>query len=258
MRSEFRGEDGPVQAVQQLRAQRQAGLGPDARPNKPKPRLTKTKSRIAKPLLTSLGAITLLLSSTFVVVATSSTGSLNPSDWTQANLSGASSRFQFCGKQGVGAIGCMLGSGFASASANGGSAKKAKAQPLFATATVQDPMPADSPASSAGAKKAGTKSSGARAAHASATGRLVHLPSNATQADVLAACQTAMKTAMGQGAAAITEVVDECRDDYSSTCKTQMKTPTTQGMTAITELDDECTAYQRPGPSPSPWPAHDD
>lgn len=253
MRSEFNGLDRPVLTVQQPRAQSPAGPGPDGRASKPKSRLT--RSRVAKPLLTSLGTITLLLGSTFVVVATSSTGSLNPSDWRQANLSGASSRFQFCGKQGVGAIGCMLSTGFAPASAASGSIRSAKAQPLIVTATMQDMQP-PAGSSSAGATKAGSRPAGAHGGGSWTKASLVHLPSTATRTDVLAACQTAMKTAMSQGAAAAQEVVDECRDDYSSTCKVQMRTPTQQGMTAIKEMDDECSAYQRQG-SPSPpssWP----
>ena len=253
MRSEFNGVEGPVLAVLQPRAQKQARPGPGERASKPKSRLT--RSRVAKPLLTSLGTITLLLGSTFVVVATSSTGSLNPSDWRQANLSGASSRFQFCGKQGVGAIGCMLSTGFASASATTAPANKAKAQPLIVTATMQDMQP-PAGSSAAGPAKAGSRPSGAHGGGSWTKGSLVHLPSNATRMDVLAGCQTAMKTAISQGAAAVQEVVDECRDDYSSTCKLQMRTPTTQGMTAIKEMDDECSAYQRQG-SPSPpssWP----
>jgi hypothetical protein len=72
--------------------------------------------------------------------------------------------------------------------------------------------------------------------------------------DVYTACQAAMKTAQGQGSAAMTEVENECEADYSSFCKPAIKTPTGQGMTAVQEMEDECTAYTQRSSSPS----HDD
>ena len=253
MRSEFNGAGGPGLGGPQDRLRQRAGPGSAAPPVRPKSRLP--RSRFAKPLLTSLGTATLLMGSTFVVVATSSTGSMNPFDWRQANLAGASARFQLCDGQGLGAIGCMLSSGFSSASATTAHARSSRSQPLFAMTTVQDPAPADTPGAKPGSK---TAAAGGWTSSAWAKTHLVHLPNNATRADVLKACMTAMKGAVGQGAAAVKEVADECRADYSEYCKPQMRTPTAQGTAAIQEMDDECTIYQQRSSSSQSTPERDD
>src|SRR5215467_11440732 len=80
----------------------------NARPTRPKPRLT--RSRAAKPLLTSLGATTLLVGIVFVVFAVATTGSLRPTDWTGASVSTAEVQYQACSQQaqGLDVVGCMF------------------------------------------------------------------------------------------------------------------------------------------------------
>ena len=198
MRSEFNAEEDPA-------------------PRSPRSRLT--GSKVAKPLLTSLGTATMLAASTFVLLAVSSTGSARPWDWTRADPTAALGRYQACGHQGPGAIGCMLSASFRPASAAPGSGSIPRAQqPLYSIATVQDQAPAQASGS--------TPASRATAGHSSSTARhgstrygtvgsqhVVKLPANATTADVLAACQAAMKTAQTQGTAAENEVVAECEDE---------------------------------------------
>ncbi len=238
--------------------------GPGTRERSAKSRLT--RSKIAKPLLTSLGTATMLAASTFVLLAVSSTGSARPWDWTRADPAAALGRYQACGNQGLGAIGCMLGAGFrpASAAPAAGSVPKTQ-QPLFSIATVQD-SPA-SQASGTATRSSGTARSSSTVRHSSTgsgwTGseaagsqHLAKLPANATTADVLAACQAAIKTAQAQGAAAMNEVEVECADDLASRC-TAMRTPPTPGPAAIQEMEDACWASTQRPPSqgaPSPYP----
>ncbi|TMC03489.1 MAG: hypothetical protein E6J41_27290 [Chloroflexi bacterium] len=189
------------------------------------------KSKFAKPLLTSLGAATMLAASTFVLLAVSATGSARPWDWTRADPAVAASRYQVCGQQGLGAIGCMLGASFrpASASESGSSGAARKSlQPLLSVATVQDQPAAG--ASGPGSAPARGSSSGTRPGSTgpSAAPRLVKPPANTPPEDVLAACQAAMRTAQSQGPAAVREV------------------------------EDECGPVLRPSPSPSPSAGHDD
>jgi hypothetical protein len=79
-----------------------------------------------------------------VVLAVASTGSAKPWEWTRTDPSLAMSRYQACAQQGLGAIGCMLSSGFHPASAAAGPARS-QDQPLFSVATIQDPMPSPAP-----------------------------------------------------------------------------------------------------------------
>jgi hypothetical protein len=211
------------------------------------------RSRIAKPLLTSLGTITLLAASSFVVVAVSSTGSAKPWDWTRADPSAAVSRYQICGHQGLGAVGCMLGSSFRPASAAAGTtpagARTAR-QPLFSVATVQDPAPGEAPGQPAKPTTGRAPTSGTR------PDRLVKVPSNASTADVLAACQAAMKTAQAETNAstkdADTKAVEmECEADLAAKCPAAAKPPqATTGPAVMQELQDECRASMQQGPRP--------
>jgi hypothetical protein len=230
--------------------------------NKPRRRIT--KSRLAKPLLTSMGSITMLAASTFVLLAVASTGSAKPWDWTRADPAAALGRYQACGHQGLGAIGCMLGAGFRPANAASAPAGTNRAlQPLVSVATVQDQVPASASSSSATARTGSSSTGHARTGTGTGTGsgstageREQHLvtvqPGESTD-DVIAACTAAMKTAQTQGAAAMTEVLDECESALQSRCPA-VKMPQTQGAAAIQELADECAA-PRPSSSPSPNPS---
>jgi len=191
------------------------------KPSRPASRLT--RSRFAKPLLTSLGTATMIVASTFVVVAVSSTGSLRPWDWMQADPSAAVSRYRDCGQQGLGAIGCMLSSGFRPAAASGGSHRSS--QPLFSTATVQDLGSAASPGASSGKPSTSRGASPARpsapAVRPSVPPHLVRVPA-----------------------------VD---DDLRARCPAPAATPRPQVSPAIEEPEDVC-----PAPSPSPSPRRGD
>jgi hypothetical protein len=199
------------------------------------------RSRVARPLLTSLGTVTLLAASSFVVLAVSSTGSMRPTDWTHTDLSAATSRYQLCAKQGLGAIGCMLGSGFRPAAAADSGARQSS-KPLVSVATVQDEGPGTSgPAWTPGRHWTSGGRPGSQ--------HLVKLPPNASTAEVLAACQAAMKTAMAQGSAAMTEVEDECEADLESHCPAATRTTATTGPAAMKEFEDEC-GFPTPNPSP--------
>src|SRR5215472_2493236 len=132
--------------------------------NRPKRRIT--RSRLAKPLLTSMGSVTMLAASTFVLLAVASTGSAKPWDWTRADPAAALGRYQACGHQGLGAIGCMLGAGFRPANAALAPAGSTRAlQPLVSVATVQDQAPGAAPAArtASGSAAHGTSGSGSAA-----------------------------------------------------------------------------------------------
>jgi hypothetical protein len=255
MRSEFTGADDSVQAP----PPRPVGVAAQGtRASKAKPRIT--RSRIAKPLLTSLGTVTMLATSSLVLLAVSATGSARPWDWTRADPSAAVSRYQVCGQQGLGAIGCMLSASFRPASAapatgTAGGAHQPR-QPLFSVATVQDAAPAQAGGASqrtappsAPVATAGSRSHAAGSS-AAGTQHLVEVPANATTDDVFAACQAAMKTAQSQGAAAMKEVEVECGADLATRCPAAVKTPQAQGAAAIQELETECRAPMPQGGNP--------
>lgn len=193
----------------------------------------------------------MLAASTFVVLAVSSTGSARPWDWTRADPAAAVSRYQLCGRQGLGAIGCMLSAGFVPAS--GAPAAGHRAQPLFSVATVQDQAPAGTSGSGGRARPAtpGSTSSTRSGSAGEESGHLVKLPANASTDDVFIACQTAMKAAQTQGTAAMAEVEDECEADLASRCPAAMRPLQGEGTTAIQELEDEC-GTPTPQPSASP------
>lgn len=176
----------------------------DARPARPKPRLT--RSRVAKPLLTSLGAVTLLGGIAFVVFAATTTGSLRPTDWTRASVSVAEVQYQACSQQaqGVDVVGCMFRMGTRPALA--AAAPAGKHGPQFSVATIEDPATATT---QAGAGHAAPAKSGGTAGRAGAP--LVHVSAHPTREEVDAACRSAMKTAQTRSAAAAREVEDECR-----------------------------------------------
>jgi hypothetical protein len=225
--------------------------------NKPKRRIT--RSRLAKPLLTSMGTITMLAASSFVVLAVSSTGSARPWDWTRADPAAAVSRYQVCGNQGAGTIGCMLSASFRPASAAPAPAGAHRAlQPLVSVATVQDQVPADASGSgqatrvTPGSKPGGGSGSAAAGAH-----HLVVLPPGASTDDVLAACMAAMKTAQTQGAAAMKAVEVECEADLQPRCPA-VRMPQAQGAAAIQEMANVCRPPSAPAPSPSPSHGGDD
>ena len=213
-----------------------------------------TRSRLAKPLLTSLGTITMLAASSFVLLAVSSTGSAKPWDWTRADPAAAIGRYQFCGHQGLGAIGCMLSSGFRPATAAAPAAQDPE-QPLVSVATVQDepqaPAATQAPASGGAGRASSTSSH--HAAAAATTHRLLQVQPGESADDILAACQTAMQAA--QGAAATTEVTDECVAALQPRCPA-VRMPQAQGAAAIQELDAECRSAA-PAPSPSASPEHE-
>lgn len=224
-----------------------------AEANRPRRRIT--RSRLAKPLLTSMGTITMLAASSFVLLAVASTGSAKPWDWTRADPAAA---LRVCGHQGLGAIGCMLSAGFHPANAAGAPATNRAGQPLMSIATMPDQEPTGATGNAQGVKT-GSGSTGQSRSGAS-TGahpqHLVTVPAGATTDDVLTACANAMKTAQTQGAAAMTEVEDECESALQSRCPA-VRMPQAQGATAIAEMRDECEPPHSPAPSPrpsaSPW-----
>jgi hypothetical protein len=114
---------------------------PDALPVKLKPRLT--KSKVAKPLLTSLAAATLLAGGSFAAVSAASTGSLQPWKWSHASWSGATVRYQACTQQtqGMDVFGCMLSLGAKPASAADAAAGAHSAAPRTSVVTIHDPAP---------------------------------------------------------------------------------------------------------------------
>jgi hypothetical protein len=197
-----------------------------------------------------MGTITMLAASSFVLLAVASTGSANPLSWTRADPAAA---LRVCGHQGLGAIPCMLSASFRPASASPAGANRAL-QPLVSVATVPDQVPADASTSARGARTGSSSTGHSRSGAGTSAARpqhLVTLPPGASTEDVLAACMTAMKTAQTQGAAAETEVADECESDLESRCPAA-RMPTAQGTAAITELEDECEPPHSPSPSPRP------
>lgn len=229
---------------------------------RPRPRAARPmRSRLAKPLLTSLGAATMLAAASFVVLAVSSTGSVRPWDWTRADPAGALSRYQVCGERGLGAVGCMLSAGARPAAAAEPVASRGSAQPLISVATVPDQAPAGSTARPAsGSAPARSAVHGVRPATAptavDGTQHLVRVPAGASSQEVLAACQAAMRTAVPQGATAMREVETECQADLAPHCAAAAAAPPVQGATELQELEDECEAPVQPSPGASP--GHDD
>src|SRR5215831_2002603 len=190
-----------------------------------RPRRRVTRSRLAKPLLTSMGTITMLAASSFVLLAVASTGSANPWDWTRADPAAA---FRACGHQGLGAIGCMLSAGFHPAAASAQNGSNRSQQPLMSVATVADQVSSDGSSSAQGARTASSSSSHSRSGAATGAGHpahLVNVPAGATTQQVLAACAAAMKTAQTQGAAAMNEVADECETDLEGRCPAAKPSP---------------------------------
>jgi len=215
--------------------------------DKPKRRIT--RSRLAKPLLTSMGGVTMLAASTFVLLAVASTGSASPRDWTRADPAAA---LRLCAHQGLGTFGCMLSGAFRPASASHSSGANRALQPMMSVATVPDQVSGDGSAQGArtgSGTKSGTKS-GSGTNH---TQHRVNVPAGASMDDVLTACATAMKTASTQGTTAMKEVEDECESDLESRCPA-VKTPTASGTAAITEMRDECEPARSPSPRPSGSP----
>jgi hypothetical protein len=142
---------------------------PDALPVKLKPRLT--KSKVAKPLLTSLAAATLLAGGSFAAVSAASTGSLQPWKWSHASWSGATVRYQACTQQaqGLDVFGCTLSPGARPGSAADAAAGAGAhgAAPPTSVVTIHDPAPAGQAAPPA-ANPGSTRS--ARPGTGSATG----------------------------------------------------------------------------------------
>jgi hypothetical protein len=201
----------------------------------------------------------MLAASTFVLIAASSTGSLKPWDWSRADPSAAGGRYQLCGQQGLGAIGCMLSSAFRPASAVPGAAAPAGShraqQPLYSVATVQDMPPATTSGSSQATAAAPSHGS-ASGSHSGTSGgwqHMVRLPAHASTSDVVVACQAAMKTAQTQGAAAMTEVEKECEADLAPTCPAAARATQTPSTAQLQELETECTA-----PAPQEPAGHDE
>lgn len=175
----------------------------DARPARPKPR--PTRSRVAKPLLTSLGAATLVGGIAFVVFAAATTGSLRPTDWTGASVPAAQVQYAACSQQaqGLDVVGCMFRMGTRPALAAG--APASRRGPQFSVATIED----TASGTQAGASHAAQAKSGGTAARTGAP--LVHVAAHPTREEVEAACTSAMRTAQTEGAAEVREVEDECR-----------------------------------------------
>jgi hypothetical protein len=181
------------------------------------------KSRVAKPLLTSVGVGTLLCAAVFAIAAVSSTGSTLPWDWTRMDWSVAGNRYTACSQhdQGPATIGCMLGTGTGASrpAVSGSSAAGQAVAPVYSVATIQDPAPAAAPAAKPAAPKAAARPGTARSVpsaapaagqSAAATAHLVTLPANPTRAQVDAACQSALRAAQAQGPAVVSEVQAEC------------------------------------------------
>jgi hypothetical protein len=218
-----------------------------------KPARRITRSRLAKPLLTSLGTVTMLAASSFVLLAVASTGSAKPWDWTRTDPAAALGRYQYCGHQGLGTIGCMLSSGFRpAAAAPATAAVQQPTQPLMSVATVQDQAPAQAPGSASGSagRAAPAASRHGSAPPATTTRHLVQLQPGESTADILTACRTAMQAA--QGTAATTEVTGECVAALQPRCPAA-RMPQAQGAAAIDELQAAC----QPAPSPSASPGHE-
>jgi hypothetical protein len=159
--------------------------------NRPRRRIT--RSRLAKPLLTSTASITMLAAGTFVLLAVASTGSAKPWDWTRADPSAALGRYQACGHRGPGAIGCMLAAGFRPASAAPPPAGSTRTlQPLVSVATVQDQATAAASGSAAAARPAAGSTSHVRSTPGSgpAAGAPSPCPAVRTPQTPVAACAT--------------------------------------------------------------------
>ncbi len=149
------------------------------------------KSRVAKPLLTSVGVVTLLGAAVFVLAAVSSTGSTLPWDWTRMDWSVAATRYTACAQhdRGPSTIACMLGTGPGQTSGAGSSAAAGQgAGPIYSFATIPGPAPAGPPAAKSGCRP-GTAQGGSHGAthvgqSAHGTGHLGTLPASATRVEI--------------------------------------------------------------------------
>lgn len=203
-------------------------------------------SRLAQPLLTVLGAATLLAASSFVVLAVASTGSLRPADWRHADLAAAVGRYRVCGQHGLAAVGCLLDAGVRPAAAT--TAAAGAARPLLSVATVQDPAPARSRSSAPGPAPA----SPLRDEPAAGTHGILSVPADASAGEALSLCRAAMRTALAQGAAAQDQVGQACQAALTSRCPAAATVQPAAGPALLMELEAAC------GTPASPRPGGDD
>jgi hypothetical protein len=116
------------------------------------------RSRLAKPLLTSIGVFTLLGTASIAVLGVASTGSARPWDWTGATPAAAATRYQLCGGRGLSAVGCLLSAAVRPAARPATPVQPPVAhQPLESVVTVEDrPTPPPAARPSATPRPAGT------------------------------------------------------------------------------------------------------
>jgi hypothetical protein len=194
----------------------------DLRSTPARPRPRPARSRIAQPLIMSLGVLTFLVSGAYVAMAATATGSARPQDWVRLDWAAVGGHYQLCvQRDGSGALGCLLSASArpVAASAPAG-AVAPRVPPIYSVAVV--PVPAAAPAARTPARRAAAApASHAPASHAvaattgppvgaAAPARLVQVPANATHDQIVAACQAATRAAQAQGPAAIQEVQREC------------------------------------------------
>jgi hypothetical protein len=153
----------------------------DARLVKPNPRMT--RSKVAKPLLTSLAVATLLAGAAFATVAASSTGSLKPWDWSHASWPVAAARYQACTQQkaGLDVFGCMLTAGARPAAAADAPAAASahRGAPPTSVVTIHDPAPAG-PAAPPGSTRSASPVTGSP--NGAGTHAVVNPPANPPKA----------------------------------------------------------------------------
>jgi hypothetical protein len=189
----------------------------DLRSTPARPRPRPARSRIAQPLIISLGVLTFLVSGAYVAMAATATGSARPRDWVRLDWAAVGSHYQLCvQRDGSGALGCMLSaSARPVAVAQPTGAVTPRVPPIYSVAVI--PAAAAAPVAKAPARRtAAAPASHATAATtrppagAAAPVRLVQVPANATHDQMVSACQAATRAAQAQGPAAIQQVQREC------------------------------------------------
>jgi hypothetical protein len=166
------------------------------------------RSRGAQPLIMSLGVLTLLVSGSYVALASSASGSARPQDWLRLDWASVGSVYRACAqREGLVAPSCIPRAGAGSATTVPAAITVPKAPPLYSVAVIPDQ--AATPAGRPAARRVATGAGSPRPVSATPASRAV-VPASATHEQIVSACRTATQAAQAQGPAAVQDVSREC------------------------------------------------
>lgn len=110
-----------------------------ARPKPARP----ARSRLAQPLIASLGVLTLLAGGSAVARAATASRSARPQDWSRLDWTAVTGRHRLCiEREGPGALGCMLTTGARPVTAADPTSPPAQRDaPIYSIAVIHDSPP---------------------------------------------------------------------------------------------------------------------